>query len=75
MCDFIDYLYEPQTKNMVKRTHHTLEDSKYLKRKYAKEARDKAIRHDRWEKFTRYDAVQERFTRNENWENFLNELR
>jgi hypothetical protein len=47
---------------------------KYLKYKYAKEARDKKIRLDRWVKLNREDVVEEKFTRAEKWDNFIKEL-
>ena len=53
---------------------HNIEDNKYLKYKFAKDKRKKEIAQDRWAKLNREDIVQEKMTRNEIWDNYINEL-
>ena len=53
---------------------HNIEDIKYLKYKFAKDKRKKQIAKDRWSKLNREDMVQEKMTRNEIWDNYINEL-
>ena len=78
----MDYQFEYQFESPLKnnmtirpKRFHSVQDSKYLKYKFAKEGRDKAIRRDRWAKLMREDVVDEKFTRTEIWDNYINELK
>lgn len=77
MIKRMEYQFEMPLKNMTIRPKrfNSVEDNKYLKYKFAKETRDKAIRHDRWAKLMREDVVEEKFTRIEIWDNYINELK
>jgi hypothetical protein len=70
----MEYKYEPN-KTIRPKRFNSIEDNKYLKYKFAKEGRDKAIRRDRWAKLNREAIVDEKFTRNEMWDNYINELK
>jgi hypothetical protein len=65
----MEYTFETRKNSAVRSV-----TEKYLKYKYAKEARDKKSRLDRWVKLNREDVVEEKFTRAEKWDNFIKEL-
>jgi len=72
----IEYQFEQPIKNNMPscpKRFNSVEDSKYLTYKYAKQRRDKAIRLDRMAKLMRDDPIDEKFTRNEMWDNYIKE--
>ena len=76
MANNYDHIMEyTPIKTIRPKRFHSIEDNKYLKYKFAKEGRDKAIRRDRWAKLNREAIVDEKFTRNEMWDNYINELK
>jgi hypothetical protein len=73
----MEYQFESPLKNNMPtrpKRFNTIQDNKGLKYKFAKEKRDKDIRHARWSKLNREDVVEEKFTRTEMWDNYINEL-
>jgi hypothetical protein len=73
----MEYQFESPLKNNTPsrpKRFHSVEDNKYLKYKFAKETREKAISRDRWAKLRREDPIDEKLTRNEIWDNYINEM-